>query len=137
MTVSEFKNNHIVYDATTDEPIVHSLAIINAAPGKECENMCAIFRVPRSSAMMRDTPDSEYVSFIADKDGISSYWIGDAYDPAKKVKKIYYPEIVDIMDDLFGEFPEFRDRLYGKIKEEFDSNELYKALGMGVIHEDS
>ena len=137
MTVGEFANKHIRYNSITDKPEVYNIAILNAAPGKECMYMCGLFGVPMSSAMIRGGPDEDYVSFVADSDACSSYWIGSDYEPKKVTKVIYYPEIEEIIDEIFGEIPEFRDQMPGAVKEVFDSNELYKSLGMGVLVEEN
>ena len=138
MTIREFQKNHITYrDGIQGRAYVHNLAILNAAPGYECMRMCALFGLPMSSAMMKGGPDEDYVSFIADKDACSSYWIGGAYDPNKKVRTVYYPDIESILDDIFVQFPEWAEQMPGAIKEVFDSNELYKSLGMGVLVEES
>ena len=135
MTIYDFRNNHIVYNVHTDKPMVHSLTILNAAPGSECMKMCGLFRLPMSSGMMRDSVDNDYVSFKANKDGLSSYWIGSDYEPKKVTKVIYYPEIEPIIDEIFLDYPELAEQTPGRMKEEFDSNKLYKALGMGIIKE--
>ncbi len=129
MTVSEFTKNHVIYNKA-GEPRAHSLAILNAAPGSECMYMCGLFRVPMSSGMMRNGLDDEYVSFIANEYGASSYWIHDMPPKNSYIRTIYYPEIEEIIDDIFGEFPEFAEQMPGRMKEEFDSNKLYEALGM-------
>ena len=135
MTISELVNNHIVYDAETDRPKIYDLAILNAAPGTECMKMCAIFDLPMSSAMMKNGPEEEYISFISNKMAASSYWIGDAYKPKIISKIIYYPEIEPILDEIFDSFPEFAEQMPGVLKKEFDSSELYKELGMEIIKE--
>jgi len=134
MTLNEFTQNHVIY-SETDKPMVHSLAILNAAPGKECTKMCGLFRLPMSSGMIRDSVDNEYVSFVSDKDGCSSYWIGSDYEPKKVTKVIYYPEIEEIIDEISKYFPEFAEQMPGGNVDKYQSDGLYKLLGMEILHE--
>lgn len=133
MTIRQLIKNHIRYNLETDRPEIYDLAILNAAPGSECMKMCAIFNIPMSSAMIKGGPEEEYVSFIADKNAKTSYWIGESNSVSGRAKSIFYPDIEPILDELFAEFPEFAEQMPGVLKEEFDSSELYKELGMEVI----
>ena len=138
MNIREFHKNHIIYrDGIQGRAYVHGLAILNAKPGSECMKMCGLFGVPMSSAMMKGGPDEDYVSFVSDKDGCSSYWVGSDYEPKKVTKVIYYPDIEEIIDEILSSYDEFNSQLPGAQKETHDANELYKSLGMGVLVEES
>jgi len=139
MTLLEFEKNHIQADWLTDKLKVINLVVLNAKAGGECMRMCGLFDIPPTSLMIPGgggsslIEEDNYVNFVADGNGNASSYIGDMYTPKGKTKTMYYPEIAEILDEIFDMYPEFIEQMPGgSNKDKEDSSALYRALGMEI-----
>ena len=77
--------------------------------------------------------DSDYVSFISQDNGVTSFWVGTTLvSKNKDMKAVYYPEIEPILDEIFKEYPELAEGLTGIEIDNYNSDVLYEALGMTI-----